>query len=630
MTRGQPAEQVGDAGKQPTSRVYRPPVSRGRQQAPSPPPARHAWLRARTLLIFVAGALALASLSVAGAHWLPGVVPSAGPLAVGPVATPASVNTTSAAAAAPPSAPTPESTPVVQSPSSHLAALTGSGNAADVTLDVTFGAAHETLHRADLAPLVATDGGQPHLNAAALQSLSKRLGEDWNQPMVNARFNWNGGDLTPIRDSQEGRTLDQAGAATAIGEALTAGQPSVTVPGSIVPPQVSSENPKSLGITTNLDRGGTSFAGSIPEKAANIRLAAQRLNGVVVPPGGTFSFNQEVGPTTLDAGFQWGFGIEASAEGARTVPSVAGGICQVATTLFQRAFWSGFPLVERHWHLYWIPAYTSRGMVGLDATVDADSGLDLRWSNPTDGYILVQSATDDSNVYFGLYGADRSWKVKVDNPSISHRVAADPAPVAEAEPTLPWGRILPVETARDGFDVAISRTVTREDGQPRALTVQSSYEPSRTVTLVGTKNKPANADVDAVLARIAPPTRAPAVAVASPAPVETNAPVAGTGPLSAESPPSPSPTVAAQATAAQPSTATVVPASGGGATPTAVASRPPTPAAPPATSAPAAVTVTAPPATPPPPPATAAPPTATPRPGQSAATAQPAASPARR
>src|SRR5438105_3133326 len=90
--------------------------------------------------------------------------------------------------------------------------------------------------------------------------------------------------------------------------------------------------------------------------------------------------------------------------GARTVPSVAGGICQVATTLFQRVFWSGFPLIERRWHLYWIPAYTSRGVVGLDATVDEDAGLDFRWSNPTDGYVLIQAATDETNVYFGLYG----------------------------------------------------------------------------------------------------------------------------------------------------------------------------------------------------------------------------------
>ncbi len=38
---------------------------------------------------------------------------------------------------------------------------------------------------------------------------------------------------------------------------------------------------------------------------------------------------------------------------------------QVATTAFQAFFWSGYRLEERNWHLYWIPAYTSRGVVGL-------------------------------------------------------------------------------------------------------------------------------------------------------------------------------------------------------------------------------------------------------------------------
>ncbi|HEY2593244.1 MAG TPA: VanW family protein, partial [Chloroflexota bacterium] len=551
-----PDSPSGDPNK---SRVYRPRVSRN-HAAVQRQPAPRSWTRARVALVAAAGVLALASLTVAGAYWRSGAGSAPALLAGGPVAAP-SGNTSSSDAAASnadvAAAPTPEEPPAAPTvdPSTRLATLMDPVAGANSTLDVTFGQAHTTLHQSDLTPLVSTDGSQAQLNTDALQALASNLSDQWDEPMLNARFNFNGGDLTPIRDSQEGRTLDQAGAATAIGQALLGGQSSVTLPGTIVAPQVSSDNPQALGITTNLDRGSTSFAGSIPEKATNIRLAAERLNGVVVPPGGTFSFNDEVGPTTLEAGFEWGFGIEASANGAQTVPSVAGGICQVATTLFQRVFWSGFPLVERHWHLYWIPAYTSRGLVGLDATVDEDSGLDFRWSNPTDGYVLIQSATDDSNVYFGLYGAPSNWKVQVDDPQISNRIAADPAPVAQAEPTLPWGRILPVESARDGFDVAINRTVTREDGQPRTLTVQSSYEPSRTVTLVGTKDKPASADVNAVLARIAPPTRAPAVASASPSPspspVELNAPAPGGTTDPNEAAPATSATPAAKPTSQQ-------------------------------------------------------------------------------
>ncbi|HEX2173620.1 MAG TPA: VanW family protein, partial [Dehalococcoidia bacterium] len=81
-----------------------------------------------------------------------------------------------------------------------------------------------------------------------------------------------------------------------------------------------------------LGRGQTSYAGSIPARAHNVELATKRLDGVMVPPGGIFSFNKALGPSTLDAGFQIGYGITLSNDRPRTVPSVAGGICQVATT----------------------------------------------------------------------------------------------------------------------------------------------------------------------------------------------------------------------------------------------------------------------------------------------------------
>ena len=93
-----------------------------------------------------------------------------------------------------------------------------------------------------------------------------------------------------------------------------------------------------------------------------------------------------------------------------TVPSVAGGICQVATTLFQPVFWAGYQLEERYWHLYWIPSYTSRGIVGLDATVDADAGLDFKWINPTEDFVLIQASTDAEHVTFRLYGQKPPWR----------------------------------------------------------------------------------------------------------------------------------------------------------------------------------------------------------------------------
>jgi vancomycin resistance protein YoaR len=441
---------------------------------------------------------------------------------------------------------------------SHLLGPDASG------LTVTFNDQSWRLEQADLVKLLSLSGGtkpsEPavvNVDDKALAAWATNLAKGIDQTVQDARFAFNGGNLKVLRPSKQGRTVDQPALVKAVHDALLNGTDSVALPVATVDPQVSSDDPQSLGITELIDRGSTSFAGSIPEKKHNIQLAAQRLNGIVVPPGATFSFNQAVGPTTIDAGFQWGFGITSGNDGPRTVPSVAGGICQVATTLFQPVFWAGYQLEERYWHLYWIPAYTSRGVVGLDVTVDSDSGVDFQWTNTTSNYILIQSDSDDSSVYFGLYGKKPPWRVQVDDAIITNRTPPDPKPVAQEEPTIAWGRSLVVETARDGFDAEVVRHVIPNDGsKPRDLDLKSTYQPARTVTLVGSSGKPANANLDDALQKALDALKPKPTPAPEPSPVAT--PGAGAPPP-------------ASGAAAAPTAAATAPAANRGATPTAVA-----------------------------------------------------------
>jgi hypothetical protein len=170
--------------------------------------------------------------------------------------------------------------------------------------------------------------------------------------------------------------------------------------------------------------------------------------------------------------------------------------------------------------------------------------LDFKWTNTTSGYILIQSDSDDANVYFGLYGKKPPWKVQVDDAVISNRTPPDTRPLAQEEPTLPWGRSLVVETARDGFDAEVVRHVIPSDGsKQRDLVLKSSYQPARTVTLVGSAGKPANASIDDALQRAldaqkpAQPKASPTVSVeptvaptAAPTGAPTAAPAAPTQP----------------------------------------------------------------------------------------------------
>jgi hypothetical protein len=232
----------------------------------------------------------------------------------------------------------------------------------------------------------------------------------------------------------------------------------------------------------------TSYAGSIPERAWNVELAAKRLDGAKVPPGGIFSFNQAVGPTTLKAGFRIGYGITMSDDKPETVPSVAGGICQVATTVFQAAFWAGFPFVERHYHLYWIARYgvPPSGRTGMDATVD-DPGVDLKFKNTSSDWIRLDSWVDGSNIGFVIYGVDPGWTVEAAKPKIFDVVKTTQTMVKQEDPTMPPGRELLVEHAEDGFSVTVTRLIKMNGKTLDELTYTNKYLPSRNVMLVGTK-----------------------------------------------------------------------------------------------------------------------------------------------
>jgi vancomycin resistance protein YoaR len=378
---------------------------------------------------------------------------------------------------------------------------------------VRLGAAEytRTLVRKDVLGLVTlhmpegTGVASVSVNEESVQPLLDEAAKAVAQQPSNARLTWNGTKLTVVRPSKEGRALDQPVAAELLARELLAGTRDIALPVVVVkPPVPADEALAKLDSPALIEESTTTFKGSVPEKAHNIQLAASRLNGVVVPPGGTFSFNAEVGPTTLESGFQWGFGLVTGAQGsAHTVPSVAGGICQVATTLFQAVFWGGYQLEERFWHLYWIPNYTSRDIVGLDATVDEDSGLDFKWINPTDDFVLIQSFAGAESVTFRLYGTKPPWTVRLEPPVISDRVAPDPTPDVQEEPLLQWGRVVPVETARDGFQVVLTRHVIGNDAsKTRDLTLKSIYQPGHNVTLVGTGGAPDPGSVSAAVSRV--------------------------------------------------------------------------------------------------------------------------------
>jgi vancomycin resistance protein YoaR len=338
---------------------------------------------------------------------------------------------------------------------------------------------------------VVTVGSQvarPRLDDAKLAAFVAAIAKSVDSAPLNARFQRDAsGQIRLNHAGVPGSQVDQAQSLALLSAAATDTNRVVTLPINAVAPTFASDNAGSLAGLQLIAENTTSYVGSIPPRRHNVELATSLLNGVVVPPGEIFSFNHELGPTTLDRGFQVGYGIEAQGTTVKTVPSVAGGICQVATTLFQPVFWNGYTIEERYSHLYWIAHYAYHGVIGLDTTVDEDAGLDSRFKNDTARPLLIQSWTDGSQVHFAVYGDPPTWKVQVDPSVITNVVKTDPKPEIQQDPTMPKGQSVITEAAEDGFQAVVRRLVTNADGTTRELKLRSTYIPAHNVTVVGTK-----------------------------------------------------------------------------------------------------------------------------------------------
>lgn len=139
----------------------------------------------------------------------------------------------------------------------------------------------------------------------------------------------------------------------------------------------------------------TSLVDRTEAQRHNIRQAAMALDGVVIEPGETFSFNETVGPRTPERGFR-----EAPAFMERDlVTSIGGGICQVSSTLYNAVALAGLSIVERHAHSHRVASVPP----GRDATVWYGMN-DLKFMNSQKLPIQLSIRTTNDKLKIGING----------------------------------------------------------------------------------------------------------------------------------------------------------------------------------------------------------------------------------
>jgi vancomycin resistance protein YoaR len=285
-----------------------------------------------------------------------------------------------------------------------------------------------------------------------------------NRSPTDATVAWNGG-IYATSASQEGAAVLTNDFADAVAESYLNGHERVKVPVHITKPQVDSNNLEALKIDSLLGRGDSNFSGGSEERDHNIYTGSSAVNGTLVAPGEDFSFNGAIGAITEESGYV----VSGVIMGESVGRDVGGGICQVSTTVFRAALMGGFPMAEWWPHTYRLLGYERDGWgPGYDASIlqlgdNPATWGDFKFTNTTDGWLLLQSWTSYPYHVVEIYGHDMGWDVDISGYTESGPIKGEPIEVVD--PTLAPGSVVAYASPSDGLSVGFLRKVTNSDGE---------------------------------------------------------------------------------------------------------------------------------------------------------------------
>lgn len=283
---------------------------------------------------------------------------------------------------------------------------------------------------------------------------------------VNARLGLDGGRVVVASDGKPGQEVTAKGLQRAVLPLLTrtGAARTGTVDTEKVEPKLTRDNVGRLGIKEQMSTFTVGFEPA-PYRVTNIGRAAELMNGSVVLPGETWSFNRTVGERTKDNGFVEGIIINDN----RFEKAAGGGVSAVATTTFNALFFAGVKPVEYGAHSFYIERYPE----GREATV-AWGSLDLRFKNDSGNAIYIDARATDSSITVSFLGTKKYDSVEaVKGPRTN--VKEPGTREGAKENCVP-------QTPLEGFDVAVDRVFKDGGKEVGRETFKTRYVPRDKVT----------------------------------------------------------------------------------------------------------------------------------------------------
>ena len=177
-----------------------------------------------------------------------------------------------------------------------------------------------------------------------------------------------------------------------------------TIPLKTVYPKVTTNMLGKEAFPDLLGEYSTTYNTAKKNRSTNLRLAAEKVNGTVLLPGETFSYNKVVGERTIAAGFK-----EAGVyENGVLVDGLGGGICQVSSTIFNAVLFANLKIEEVYYHPY-VSSYVP---IGRDATV-AYGSKDFQFSNSRKYAIKIECTVSGGIAKCKIYGVKEKQEYDV-------------------------------------------------------------------------------------------------------------------------------------------------------------------------------------------------------------------------
>ena len=240
-----------------------------------------------------------------------------------------------------------------------------------------------------------------------------------------------------------------------------------------------------VGRPTHLLGTFTTFLAPATPRAANIALLADILDDHAIAPGATFSINETSGPRTCEDGFVPAGTIIRG----ELVDTCGGGVSQVGTTVLNAAFFAGLELNEWQPHSFFISRYPA----GREATLTFPE-IDVRFTNDTDGWLVLRSSTTPDSVTVSIYGIPR-WR-EVRSVHGERRTPTDFDREERRTTEIAPGARRVIQAGAGGFTTTVERVrlpidpTTDTTGQEVRERWTIRYQPQRRIVEIGALSAP--------------------------------------------------------------------------------------------------------------------------------------------